>query len=188
MLAKVLPSWPARARYPQDGLSGAVRTELLRLGSCCVPICDLSTEPIALFLILTKMSSFLVYWFPALPPHFPDGSCPVRGPQPWPLLGWGFQSAANLIVRGAMGIKAVATPEARATALRVCAARADARAAALAPVIAEIQASGIPEPYAIAAALTARGVPTARGVCAASACRRDKSVWHHGEEPTSGTA
>jgi hypothetical protein len=63
-----------------------------------------------------------------------------------------------------MGIKAVATPEARAAALWVCAARADARAAALAPVIAEIQASGITEPYAIAAALTARGVPTARGL------------------------
>ena len=45
----------------------------------------------------------------------------------------------------------------------MCAAKADARAAALAPVISEIRASGITAPYAIAAALTARGVPTARG-------------------------
>ena len=35
--------------------------------------------------------------------------------------------------------------------------------AALARVIAEIQASGITSPYAIAVALTARGIPTARG-------------------------
>jgi len=62
-----------------------------------------------------------------------------------------------------MAIKAVATPQAREAARRVCAAQADARAAALAPVIAEIRASGITEPYAIAAALTARGIPTARG-------------------------
>ena len=61
-----------------------------------------------------------------------------------------------------MAIKAVATPQAREAARRVSAARADARAVALAPVIAEIRASGITEPYAIAAALTARGVPTAR--------------------------
>jgi hypothetical protein len=62
-----------------------------------------------------------------------------------------------------MGIKAVATPQAREAALRVCAAKADARAAALAPVIAEIRGSGITTPYAIAAALMARGIPTARG-------------------------
>jgi hypothetical protein len=62
-----------------------------------------------------------------------------------------------------MGIKAVATPQAREAARRVSAAKADARAAALAPVIAEIRASGITAPYAIAAALTARGIPTARG-------------------------
>ena len=42
-------------------------------------------------------------------------------------------------------------------------ARADARALALAPIIAEIRASGITTPYAIAAALTARGIRTARG-------------------------
>jgi hypothetical protein len=62
-----------------------------------------------------------------------------------------------------MPIKTVATPEAREAARRVCAAQADARAVMLAPVIAEIRASGIASPYAIAAALTARQIPTARG-------------------------
>ena len=62
-----------------------------------------------------------------------------------------------------MPINALAAPQAREAARRASAARADARAAALAPVIAEIQASGITAPYAIAAALTARGIPTARG-------------------------
>jgi hypothetical protein len=57
----------------------------------------------------------------------------------------------------------VVTPQAREAARRARAARADARAAALAPIIAEIRASGITTPYAIAAALTARGIPTARG-------------------------
>ena len=42
-------------------------------------------------------------------------------------------------------------------------ARADERDFALAPIIAEIQATGITTPYSIAAALTRRGVPTARG-------------------------
>jgi hypothetical protein len=60
-----------------------------------------------------------------------------------------------------MPIKAVPTPLAREAALRVCAAQADARAVALAPVIAEIRGSGVTAPYAIAAALTARGIPTA---------------------------
>jgi hypothetical protein len=55
------------------------------------------------------------------------------------------------------------TPQAREVARRVSAAKADARAAALAPVIAEIRASRITTAYAIAAALTARGIPTARG-------------------------
>jgi hypothetical protein len=41
--------------------------------------------------------------------------------------------------------------------------RANARALALAPTIAEIQAHGITRPHAIAAALTDRGVPTALG-------------------------
>jgi hypothetical protein len=62
-----------------------------------------------------------------------------------------------------MAIKAVATPQAREAALRVCAAQADARAVALAPIIAELRARGITAPYAIAAALTERGIPTARG-------------------------
>src|SRR5262245_59593089 len=58
----------------------------------------------------------------------------------------------------------VATPQAREAGGRVSAVRADARAAALAPVIAEIRATGTTGAYAIAAALTARGVPTARGL------------------------
>jgi hypothetical protein len=62
-----------------------------------------------------------------------------------------------------MPINTVPTQQAREAARRVSVARADARAAALAPVIAEIRMSGITAPYAIAAALTARGVPTARG-------------------------
>jgi hypothetical protein len=62
-----------------------------------------------------------------------------------------------------MPINTVPTQQAREAARRVSVARADARAAALAPVIAEIRTSGITAPYAIAAALTARGVPTARG-------------------------
>jgi hypothetical protein len=62
-----------------------------------------------------------------------------------------------------MAIKPGVTPEAREAARRASAALADARAAALAPVISEIRASGIIKPYAIAAALTARGIPTARG-------------------------
>jgi hypothetical protein len=62
-----------------------------------------------------------------------------------------------------MARKSGATPEAREAARRAVVANADARARALAPVIAEIRESGITEPYAIAAALTARGVPTARG-------------------------
>jgi hypothetical protein len=56
-------------------------------------------------------------------------------------------------------------PKVRGAARRVSSARANIiRAVALAPVIAEIRTSGIIEPYAIAAALTARGVPTARGL------------------------
>jgi len=66
-------------------------------------------------------------------------------------------------VAGLIVMKTVTTPQAREAARRVRTARADARAAALAPIIAEIRASGITTPYAIAAALTARGIPTARG-------------------------
>ena len=62
-----------------------------------------------------------------------------------------------------MAKKAVATPQAREAGRLAVMAKANARAAALAPVIAEIRASGITTPYAIAAALTARGIPTARG-------------------------
>jgi hypothetical protein len=61
-----------------------------------------------------------------------------------------------------MAIKAIATPEARAAARKAAIARADERAAALAPIVAEIQASGITT-YAMAADLTRRGIPTARG-------------------------
>ena len=61
-----------------------------------------------------------------------------------------------------MPIKSVATPRGPQAARRAQ-ARADAWAAALAPVIAEIRTSGTTAPYAIAAALTARGIPTARG-------------------------
>src|SRR6516225_2311086 len=81
------------------------------------------------------------------------------GTPAFPSVGWGFPVSHG----DTMPIKAVATPQAREAARRVSAARADARAVALAPVIAEIRASGITEPYAIAAALTARGIPTARG-------------------------
>ena len=57
----------------------------------------------------------------------------------------------------------VATPEARAAGRKVGIQRADARAIALAPVIADIKASGITTPYAVAAELVRRGIPTARG-------------------------
>jgi hypothetical protein len=62
-----------------------------------------------------------------------------------------------------MAFSSVATPEAREAARKVVSARADERALALATIIAEIQASGITTPHAIAADLTRRGIPTARG-------------------------
>jgi hypothetical protein len=62
-----------------------------------------------------------------------------------------------------MTMKRGATPQAREAGWRACVALADARAAALAPIIAEIRASGITKPYSIAVALTARRIPTARG-------------------------
>ena len=62
-----------------------------------------------------------------------------------------------------MATKPGATPQAREAGWRACVALADARATALAPMIAEIRASGITKPYSIAAALTARRIPTARG-------------------------
>ena len=104
---------------------------------------------------------FLSSLVPALPSHFPGGTASVPGPQPLPSVRLGFPGLAGH--GDVMSIKAVATPQAREAARRVSAAKADARAASLAPVIAEIRASGITTPYAIAAALTARGIPTARG-------------------------
>jgi hypothetical protein len=62
-----------------------------------------------------------------------------------------------------MAFSSIATPEAREAARRVTLARADERALALSPIIAEIRTSGITIPYAIAAALTQRSIPTARG-------------------------
>ena len=55
------------------------------------------------------------------------------------------------------------TAEARAQSARVRAARADQRAAELAPLIAEIRGEGATTPRQIAAALNLRGVPTAQG-------------------------
>jgi hypothetical protein len=65
--------------------------------------------------------------------------------------------------RGEMGMKPGATPQAREAGWRAGVALADARAAALAPVISEIRSSGITSPACIAAALGARGIRTARG-------------------------
>jgi hypothetical protein len=62
------------------------------------------------------------------------------------------------------GRRMVATPQVREAGRLAGIAKADARAAALAPMIAEIRATGNTTPYAIAAALTARGIPTARGL------------------------
>jgi hypothetical protein len=59
-----------------------------------------------------------------------------------------------------MGIKPGATPQAREAGRHASIAQADARALALAPIIAEIRANGITAPGA--KALTARGIPTAR--------------------------
>jgi len=51
----------------------------------------------------------------------------------------------------------------RQTSIRVRQERARRHAAELAPVIAEVQASGVMTLQAIAVALNARGIPTARG-------------------------
>jgi hypothetical protein len=56
----------------------------------------------------------------------------------------------------------IATPEAREAARKVTQARADERAIAIAPLLAEIQAKGITTPYTIAAELMRRGIPTAQ--------------------------
>ena len=55
------------------------------------------------------------------------------------------------------------TPEAAAAGRKASQRRADATAIALAPVIADIKASGITTPYAVAVELVRRGIPTARG-------------------------
>ena len=49
--------------------------------------------------------------------------------------------------------------------------RADARAAGLAPILAKLRASGIMSPRALAAALTARNIPTLSGRGSWSAAR-----------------
>jgi hypothetical protein len=59
--------------------------------------------------------------------------------------------------------RAGATPEAAEAGRRTGKARANVRALALGPIIAEIQADGLTTPHAIASALTNRGVPTALG-------------------------
>jgi hypothetical protein len=74
-----------------------------------------------------------------------------------------LRSKPGLWGRGEMGMKPGATPQAREAGWRACAALADARAAALSPVISEIRSSGMTSPVCIAAALSARGIPTARG-------------------------
>ena len=51
----------------------------------------------------------------------------------------------------------------RQTSIRVRQERAKQRAAELAPLITELQAGGVTTLQAIAAALNARGIPTARG-------------------------
>jgi hypothetical protein len=59
--------------------------------------------------------------------------------------------------------RAWVTPEAGEAGRKTGIARANARALALAPLIAEIQTDGVTRPHAIAVALTHRGVPTALG-------------------------
>jgi len=87
-----------------------------------------------------------------------------RNPSLDPPSGWGLPSDRTPKAAGdEMEIKTVATPQAREAGRLAGIAKADAWAAALAPVITDIRANGITTPYAIAAALTARGIPTARG-------------------------
>jgi hypothetical protein len=57
----------------------------------------------------------------------------------------------------------IVTPEARSLARTVAQVRANERARALAPLFAEIRASGITTPYTIAAELMRRGIPTVHG-------------------------
>jgi hypothetical protein len=55
------------------------------------------------------------------------------------------------------------TDEARALGCKARTAQADARAADLAPIVKELQASGLTSLRGIAAALNARGIQTPRG-------------------------
>jgi hypothetical protein len=55
------------------------------------------------------------------------------------------------------------TPSAQRAGVQVRQARADARAADLAPIVRELQANGVTSFKGIAAALNARGVPTPWG-------------------------
>jgi Recombinase len=56
------------------------------------------------------------------------------------------------------------TDKARALGRKACTARADARAADLAPIIAELLAAGVRSLRGIADELNARGIQTPRGV------------------------
>jgi hypothetical protein len=55
------------------------------------------------------------------------------------------------------------TQKARAAALEARQARADAKATEVAPIIAELRASGVTSAYAIAKTLNARRIPTFTG-------------------------
>jgi hypothetical protein len=59
-----------------------------------LPICDLSTEPNALFPFPTKNVIFLGMLIPALPSHFPDGWSPYPDPSLDVPFGWGFPFVA----------------------------------------------------------------------------------------------
>jgi DNA invertase Pin-like site-specific DNA recombinase len=80
------------------------------------------------------------------------------------------RTKAALAAAKARGVKlggdrgAVLTAKARQAGCKAVQARADARAADLAPTIADIQASGARSLWAIAAELNRRGIQTPRGV------------------------
>jgi hypothetical protein len=59
--------------------------------------------------------------------------------------------------------RALRTQKARAAALKAKKAHADARATEVAPIIAELRASGVTSAYGIAKALNARRIPTFTG-------------------------
>jgi hypothetical protein len=60
-------------------------------------------------------------------------------------------------------VRGKVTPQARAAARPAIVVQADTRARALAPMLAEIRATGVHSYSGIAAQLNAHGVPTARG-------------------------